>query len=150
MTDKEVRAALESAQVMKFQDSRMGSRVRFVHLTEQLAEELLRARAQLTGILEVVNTPQTEEFFTAVKNEAAHQRARWGKEHDERKDPEHWFWTLGFLSGKALRFAIAQAKALAQGEQYTADAAQQDALHHVVSSAALLLLWHAHVKDGGR
>ena len=44
------------------------------------------------------------------------------------RPPEDWFWTLSYLAGKALRAHI--------------DGDRNKALHHTISSAALLLNWH--------
>ena len=89
-------------------------------IAEAVAEE--RAR---------VNTPQTVDFMAAVPMEAEHQRQRWGSAHDGGKEPQDWFWLLGYLSGKALRSAIS-------GDV-------EKAKHHTISSAAVLLNWHAHL-----
>lgn len=37
------------------------------------------------------DTPETEDFFKGVPLEAAHQRERWGAEHDSGKTPADWF-----------------------------------------------------------
>lgn len=95
----------------------------------QLKTEVLQLRAEVTRLRELVNTPQLHDFSTAVVLEAAHQRERWGSEHDAGKAPEDWFWLLGYLGGKAL--AAAKSGNTAK------------ALHHTVSSAAALANWHA-------
>lgn len=87
---------------------------------EDLAMEVARLR-------NLINNPRLDEFLEAVRIEAAHQRERWGEAHDEKKTPEDWYWTLGYLSGKALR---------AEGEKR---------LHHVITSAALLFNWFRHL-----
>lgn len=76
-----------------------------------------------------LNTPELYEFARAVTSEAQHQRHRWGADHDSGKQPEDWFWLLGYLGGKAL----AAHKA----------ANTDKALHHTISSAAALANWHA-------
>lgn len=86
-------------------------------------------RAELERLRGLVNTPQLHDFSAAVVLEAAHQRERWGSNHDAGKAPEDWFWLLGYLGGKAL----AAAKA---GDR-------DKALHHTISSAAALANWHA-------
>lgn len=82
----------------------------------------------------LLNTPETEDFDRAVPLEAAHQVHRWGSEHDAGKQPEDWFWLLGYLAGKAL----ASAKA----------GNMEKAKHHCISSAAALRNWHAHLRSG--
>lgn len=74
-------------------------------------------------------TPEVENFSAGVVAEAQHQRARWGSEHDAGKEPQDWYWLLAYLSGKALRAAI--------------DGDREKALHHCISSAAVLANWHA-------
>lgn len=87
-----------------------------------LVQEVKRLRAER-------DTPHTANFLQAVKLEALHQRERWGADHDAGKAPHDWFWLLGYLSGKALAAALAGDKV--------------KALHHTISSAAMLLNWHA-------
>lgn len=77
----------------------------------------------------LINAPHTATFLEAVKLETAHQVERWGTAHDRAKAPADWFWLLGYLSGKALSAAAA-------GEKH-------NALHHTISSAAVLANWHA-------
>lgn len=91
-------------------------------MQRNLAEELDRMHALL-------NTPLFEVFTEAVKMEAAHQIDRWGTAHDRGKEPQDWFWLVGYLAGKALRAHI--------------DGDAQRAKHHTISSAAALLNWHA-------
>lgn len=78
---------------------------------------------------EALNTPELHDFAKAVALEAAHQRERWGSEHDAGKDPADWFWLLGYLAGKALWSAT-------HGDR-------EKAMHHTISSAAALANWHA-------
>lgn len=86
-------------------------------------------RAECLELRNVIDSPQTEDFLAAVKNEAAHQVARWGSDHDAGKAPADWFWLLGYLGGKALAAAI-------KGDV-------EKAKHHTISSAAALMNWHA-------
>lgn len=76
-----------------------------------------------------LNTPELNDFASGVVSEAQHQRSRWGVDHDTGKEPQDWFWLLGYLGGKAL-------KAHADGNT-------EKALHHCISSAAVLANWHA-------
>lgn len=94
--------------------------------------DTLRARVQELETL--INTPQTRIFLLAVKMEAAHQINRWGKPRDRAKAPADWFWLVGYLAGKALAAAII-------GDR-------DKALHHTISSAAVLANWHAAIKEG--
>jgi hypothetical protein len=94
-----------------------------------------RTRAQLEAEIArlnlLINTPHTDDFMTAVPLEAAHQIERWGIEHDRGKDPEAWFWLLGYLAGKALHHAKA--------------GNVEKAKHHTISSAAVMLNWFRHM-----
>jgi hypothetical protein len=78
---------------------------------------------------EVINSPETADFMAGVPIEAAHQRERWGSEHDAGKSPFDWFWLIGFLAQKAAASAVA-------GDT-------EKALHHTISTAAALANWHA-------
>lgn len=97
-----------------------------MHLNNCKEEDALRAKiVQLEGLL---NEPQTRHFLEAAAVEAGHQRARWGEEHDKEKTPEQWYWTLGYLAGKALA-----ASRTGDVEKFR---------HHLISSAALLANQH--------
>ncbi|MGH9462241.1 MAG: hypothetical protein ACRD1X_13545 [Vicinamibacteria bacterium] len=93
----------------------------------QLAVDVRELVDEVRRQTDLINTPKLDEFLEAVRVESAHQRERWGEEHDEKKTPEDWYWTLGYLSGKALR---------SEGEKR---------LHHVITSAALLFNWFRHL-----
>ena len=98
-------------------------------IVERLRAQVAALEAEIARLTKVLNTPELADFSKAVVLEAAHQRERWGPDHDASKAPEDWFWTLGYLAGKAL--AAAKAGDL--------DKAQ----HHTISSAAMLANWHA-------
>ena len=74
-----------------------------------------------------------QPFDIAVKNEAAHQVDKWGTVHDRKKEPQEWCWLVGYLAGKARRSHLA-------GDR-------TKALHHTISSAAVLFHWHSHITD---
>ncbi|HEY2497311.1 MAG TPA: hypothetical protein VGK24_09600 [Candidatus Angelobacter sp.] len=94
---------------------------------EELAAELERLKALL-------NTPEIEDFDKAVPLEAAHQIERWGAQHDSGKNPEDWFWLVGYLAGKGLA-------AFKLGDLTKAK-------HHCISASAALRNWHAHIRRG--
>ena len=96
----------------------------------ELQAKVERLETEVEGLRGLINTPLHDDFVEAVKIEAAHQSERWVRE-DADKEPEDWFWTLGYLSGKALR-------AHRHGDRKTA-------LHHTISSAALLFHWHRRI-----
>lgn len=82
----------------------------------------------------LLNTPEVENFDKAVPLEAAHQQERWGSAHDAGKEPEDWFWLVGYLAGKALA-------------AYKAGNSEK-AKHHCISASAAFRNWHAHIRSG--
>lgn len=88
-----------------------------------------KERAEVERLRALVNTPTLHSFRDGVVLEAAHQRERWGADHDAGKAPADWFWLVGYLAGKAL-----QAQTSGNTEK---------ALHHTISTAAALANWHA-------
>jgi len=86
---------------------------------------------RLTGIERLVNTPKTDEFFTAVRNEAAHQVVRWGEDHDLKKTPSEWISLMVHLLGKTVK------------AQWAGD--REKYLHHIITGAAVCLNWHRQV-----
>lgn len=101
---------------------------------EQLTRERDEARANLAFASRMWDSPITSDWFDGVRNEAAHQVARWGTEHDAGKAPADWFGLLEYLGGKALHAAT-----LGDVEK---------ALHHTISAGACLMNWHRHLMDG--
>jgi hypothetical protein len=85
-------------------------------------------REDCRAMREVLNRPELDDFLLGVKLEAAHQLIRWGTAHDRCKGPEDWFWTVGFLAGKAL-----QAQRVDDDGKF---------MHHLISTAAVLANWH--------
>lgn len=77
----------------------------------------------------LINTAHTLDFLSAVHLEALHQRERWTAEHDEGKQDYDWFWLLGYLAGKAIR----------------PNQSTEKRVHHIITTAAACLNWHAHV-----
>jgi hypothetical protein len=108
---------------------RIAERKEAADLIENLEARALAAEEERDRLRTKLNTPELHDFAKAVVLEAAHQRERWGADHDAGKEPQDWFWLLGYLGGKALHAAKA------------GDA--DKALHHCISSAAVLANWHA-------
>jgi hypothetical protein len=114
-----------------------------IRLAEQVSELCGEKTGNISDAVDVVrscsterdelraalNTPQTVDFVSAVANESAHQRLRWGADQDTHKTPADWFWLIGYLAGKALSASIA-------GDV-------EKARHHTISTAAVLSHWHA-------
>lgn len=94
-------------------------------LSAEQAKLLLDEIAELKRQL---NMPETKDFIRGIELEAAHQRYRWGTDHDEGKGAFDWFWLIGYLAQKAATSAIA-------GDF-------EKARHHTISAAAVLANWH--------
>ena len=93
-----------------------------------LPQTIEQCHAEIIRMESLLNTPIYTPFLKAAEHEAAHQIHRWGREHDSFKEPQEWFWLVGYLAGKALRAHI--------------DRDVAKALHHTISSAAVLCHWH--------
>ena len=89
------------------------------------------AEAKVAVLEKALNTPEVFDFVKAVQLEAAHQRARWGSDHDAGKTDADWFWLVGYLAGKALHNP--------PNDMHPAEAQ----LHRIVATAAALANWHA-------
>lgn len=92
--------------------------------------------AEVERLDNLINTPHTADFLEAVRLEAGHQADRWGSAHDAGKSDIDWLWLLAYLSGKAVH-----AGNRFETFRETADADKR--LHHVVTTAAACLNWHA-------
>lgn len=68
----------------------------------RLIERVRSQQEEIASLKSTLNNPQIVDFTTAVQAEAAHQRERWGVEHDAQKTDADWFWLIGYLAGKAL------------------------------------------------
>lgn len=86
------------------------------------------ALIEIARLRSLLYTPETVDFLRGVEIEAAHQRDRWGSDHDAGKTPFDWFWLIGYLAQKAAAAAV-------HGD---ADKAR----HHAISTAAALANWH--------
>jgi hypothetical protein len=87
---------------------------------ERDAEDAAKYRA--------LHTPEVRDFLLAVEREALFQREKWqGADADGGKTVTDWFWLLGYLGGKAIR----------------PDATPEKRLHHIITTAAACLNWHA-------
>lgn len=91
-------------------------------VVDQFAEAVCTLHREL-------NTPSTVDFLRSVQIEAAHQRQRWGVEHDAGKRPEDWIALVVYLLGKATK------------AHYDGD--REKLLHHVITLAAVAANWHA-------
>lgn len=132
---KEIKAALEPmAKVAADWSSCPRSSTEIAQARIDLQSKLTAAEDREKALLKLLNTPEVEDFDKAIPLEAAHQIARWGAAHDAGKNPEDWFWLVGYLAGKAL------------ASQRSGDV--EKAKHHCISTAAALRNWHAHIRSG--
>lgn len=95
-------------------------------INREVLKGLLFDSLEFRRLHALVNTPHTAEFLESVKLEAIHQRERWGSQQDSGKTDADWFWLVGYLAGKALHKPEKQ-------------------VHHIITTAAALLNWHAAV-----
>jgi hypothetical protein len=127
-----VRHAEDMAEAAKERISTLEDKLAALQAAHDVTNGMLAAAESRAQAAEAkLNTPELHDFAAGVVLEAAHQRERWGAEHGAGKEPQDWFWLLGYLAGKAL-------KAHASGDT-------DKALHHTISSAAALANWHAAV-----
>lgn len=104
-------------------------------ITEADHDALIAKAVECDRLTALLNTPETLDFLKGTRTEVAHQVERWGTVHDRAKQPQDWFWLVGYLAGKAL----AAHK----------DGDDEKARHHCISTAAVLANWHTHVLRGG-
>jgi hypothetical protein len=88
-----------------------------------------------------LNTPELHSFQHGVLKEAMHQRERWGTAHDTGKQPQDWFWLIGYLAGKALRSHLDSRDETTT--PWAREKAREKALHHTITIAAACANWHA-------
>lgn len=84
--------------------------------------------AEVERLQGLINHPEIDDFIEGTRIEAAHQENRWGADDRAGKEPQDWYWLVGYLSGKALRAAI--------------DGDVDKHRHHCISTAAVLANWH--------
>lgn len=100
-------------------------------LKEAVTQPRLEKQRKAEQLEKLLWTPENEDFAKGVIREAGHQVDRWGVEHDEGKEPQDWFWLIGFLAGKMLRAWI--------------DGNVDKAKHHCISTAAVCANAHQHL-----
>lgn len=76
----------------------------------------------------LIQHPETGDFLRGAMVEAAYQRETWPQQ-DRLKSNADWFWTLGYITGKAVK-----------------ETDDEHVLHHIEAAAALLANWHRAVK----
>lgn len=98
-------------------------------ITEREQEAMLLLADKAARMNALLNTPELIDFAKGVQLEAAHQRERWGSEHDAGKTPYDWFWLVAHLATRAL-------EADKRGDL-------DKMRHHMITTAAALANWHA-------
>lgn len=91
-----------------------------------------KLETELEALKKLINTPHTDDFMKSVPLEAAFQVTHWGTEQDAGKSPVDWLFLVGYLAGKACHHATLENT--------------ENALHHCVSAAAVLLNWYRRLK----
>jgi len=91
-------------------------------------DERERLSSRVRELLATINAPEIIHFAHAVEIEAAHQRERWGSDHDVGKTDADWLWLIGFLASKAL---------------HNPGGSEEKRLHRIVTVAAAACNWHA-------
>ena len=86
-------------------------------------EQISWLKRRVAELERQLNTPEVVDFVAGMNLEAAHQRERWGNDHDSGKTDADWFWLIGYLAGKALHFP-------------------EKRLHHLITCASALANWH--------
>lgn len=104
-----------------------------------LVADNARLGKRVAELENLLNTPEVIDFGKALRLEAAHQRERWGSDHDAGKTDADWLWLLGYLASKALHNPPPFD---APGHR----AQQRDKkLHRIVTIAAAAANWHAQI-----
>lgn len=99
----------------------------------KMIDDNRKLQAEVENLRSLISRPYMGAWADEILIEAAHQRDRWGADHDHGKSPEDWFWLIGYLAGKCL--AAHKAGDI------------QKAHHHTVSTGAVLAHWAASI-DG--
>lgn len=115
----------EHYRILRDAASEAGLRLRMSMTPNHETETL---EGQLASLRSLLNRPEINDFIEGVRIEAAHQLQRWGIEQDRNKNPEDWYWTVGYLAGKALH------------SQRAGDDGKF--MHHLMTAAAVLANWH--------
>ena len=117
------------------------------HLTQEEFDLLTAEAAEGRRLTALVNTPELLDFMKAVPLEAVHQVERFGSEHDGEKEPEDWFWLIGYLAGRALEHhkEAERLEGLMIGSTFFASHIahhREKAVHHCITTAAACANWH--------
>lgn len=84
----------------------------------------------------LIHTPHTDDFLSAVPLEAAFQISHWGTEHDAGKTPFDWYRLIRYLAAKATRAANS-------GDI-------EKTKHHCISVSGVMLNWYRRLSGDDR
>ena len=98
-----------------------------------LLRRLAVADAELERCVKILNTPQYDDWIESVKTEAQHQDWSGRASDDGDKWPAEWFGLVCHLAEKCVQ-------AQTRGDW-------TKALHHTISTAAVLMHWHGEIKS---
>ncbi|MBU9566273.1 hypothetical protein [Burkholderia multivorans] len=84
-------------------------------------------QAEVDRLNAIIHQPMNDAFVHGVAIEMEHQRTLHDAD-DAMKSPQAWYWTVGYLAGKALFAAMTNDKTKVQ--------------HHLITTAALCGRWH--------
>ncbi len=100
------------------------------------AKELIASHCasltEVTRLQELINNPELGSFLHGVRIESAHQREKWGEEHDHKKSPGDWSMLLDRIKGK-------QCQAVWDGDL-------DKLCHHLITMAAICFNYHRQVR----
>ncbi len=113
-----------------FQALAIEATAEFEKRTDEFAVEIATRDARIAELEAQINTPEVLDFARAVQMEAAHQRLRWGTDHDAGKTDSDWYWLLAHIAGKALH-------GVGGG-----DNSPEKQLHRIATIAAVAANWH--------
>lgn len=107
-------------------DEAQADRVSWQGVAESRGERIAELEA-------LINNPHVDEFFEAVRIEQAHQRQRWGDDHDASKRVNDWAAVVVYLAGKMVKSSW-------EGDDFKVH-------HHMVTIAAVMCTAMAHTAD---
>jgi hypothetical protein len=114
---------------------------------------LLAQAARADELQALIDTPELVDFPKAVHLEAVHQVVRCGTADREGKGPYEWFWLLSHLATRALEHhkeaerlsAVSGAQQCDEAHSSAIAHHRNKAVHHVITSAAVMSHWHASI-----
>lgn len=100
----------------------------FVTMAMDTRQERDALKAENGRLLELLNTPENNDFLVGGVKEAGHQRERWGEDHDMTKTAGDWSLLLDKINGKQC--------------QGVWDEDWEKLKHHLITMAAICANYH--------